>query len=67
MTEARKPSETPYLHIRETEGALFPSAVEITGNAKALLQLREQIDRALGSVAGRRLTYSELTRSDTAN
>jgi hypothetical protein len=45
-----KPSKTPYLHVRETEGALFPSAVEIRGNAKALLQLKKQIDRALESI-----------------
>jgi hypothetical protein len=42
-----KPSETPYLHVQQTEGSLFPYAVEVTGNAKALLQLRQQIDRAL--------------------
>ena len=36
----RKPSETPYLHVRETEGALFPFAVEICGNAKALVRTR---------------------------
>jgi hypothetical protein len=41
-----EPSKTPYLHVRETEGELFPFAVEIVGNAKALLQLRAQIDRA---------------------
>jgi hypothetical protein len=46
----RKPSETPYLHVRETEAALFPFAVEIVGNAKALLQLRKQIDRALEGI-----------------
>lgn len=46
-----KPSETPYLHVRQTKGSLFPFAVEVTGNAKALLQLRQQIDRALKDVA----------------
>lgn len=42
-----EPAKTPYLHIRETEGAIFPFAVEVIGNAKGLLQLRAQIDRAL--------------------
>jgi len=46
-----KPSETPYLHVRQTKGLIFPYAVEVTGNAKALLQLRQQIDRALKDVA----------------
>ena len=45
-----KPSKTPYLHVRETEGALFPFAVEIAGNAQALVQLRKQIDRALEGI-----------------
>ena len=42
-----EPAKTPYLHVRQVEGSLLPSAVEVTGNAKALLQLRTQIDRAL--------------------
>ena len=50
MPEERKPSETPYLHVREMEGMLFPFAIEIRGNARALLQLRKQIDRALGGI-----------------
>jgi hypothetical protein len=41
------PSKTPHLHVRTVEGPLS-EAVTITGNAKALLQLRVQIDRALG-------------------
>jgi hypothetical protein len=41
------PSRTPHLHVRSVEGFLFPEAVAITGNRKALLQLRRQIDRAL--------------------
>ena len=47
MTE---PSKTPYLHVREAEAVLFPFAVEIVGNAKALLRLRKQIDRALEGI-----------------
>ena len=39
-----------YLHVRQTEGSLLAGGVSITGNAKALLQLRTQIDRALGGV-----------------
>jgi hypothetical protein len=42
-------SRTPYLHVRTVEGLLFEEAIAITGNAKALLQLRAQIDRALGN------------------
>jgi hypothetical protein len=42
-----KPSKTPNLHIRSVDGLLFPEAIAITGNAKALLQLRAQIERAL--------------------
>ena len=48
MTE--KPSEIPYLHVRETEGILFSFAIEIRGNRKALLQLRKQIDRELEGI-----------------
>ena len=51
LSAARAPTgEIPYLHVRETEGAMFPLAFEITGNAKALLRLRKQIDRALQGV-----------------
>ena len=46
----RKPSEIPYLHVWETEGTLFPFAVEIVGNARALLQMRRQIDLALKDI-----------------
>lgn len=45
-----EPAKTSYLHVREAEAVLFPHAIEITGNAKALLQLRKQIDRALESI-----------------
>jgi hypothetical protein len=45
-----EPSKTPYLHVREAEAVLFPFAVEIVGNAKALLRLRKQIDRVLKDV-----------------
>ena len=41
------PARTPYLHVRSVEG-LLGGAIAITGNAKALLKLRAQIDRALG-------------------
>jgi transcriptional regulator with XRE-family HTH domain len=41
------PAKTPHLHIRTVEGLLLGEAVAITGGAKALLQLRAQIDRAL--------------------
>ena len=37
----------PYLHVRSVDGFLFAEAIAITGNARALLQLRRQIDRAL--------------------
>jgi hypothetical protein len=40
-------SKTPHLHVRTVESMLFDEAVGIIGNARALLQLREQIDRAL--------------------
>lgn len=42
-----EPAKTPHLHVRTVEGALLGDAIAITGNAKALLQLRAQIDRAL--------------------
>ena len=42
-----KPSRTPHLHVRTVDGFLSPVAVAVTGNARALLQLRRQIDRAL--------------------
>jgi hypothetical protein len=44
---ADKPSKTPYLRFGEVERPIMGPAVEIVGNAKALLQLRGQIDRAL--------------------
>jgi hypothetical protein len=44
---ADKPSKTPYLRFGETERPIMGPALEIVGNAKALLQLRRQIDRAL--------------------
>jgi hypothetical protein len=40
------PANTPHLHVRTVEGVLG-EAIAITGNAKALLQLPAQIDRAL--------------------
>ncbi len=42
-----KPSKTPYLRFGEVERPIMGPAVEIVGNAKALLQLRRQIERAL--------------------
>jgi hypothetical protein len=42
-----KPAKIPHLHVRTVEGLLFEEAIAITGNARALLQLRDQIDRAL--------------------
>ena len=42
-----KPSKTPYLRFGEVERPVMGPAVEIVGNARALLQLRRQIDRAL--------------------
>jgi hypothetical protein len=42
-----KPSKTPYLRFGEAEGPIMGLTVEIIGNARALLQLRRQIDRAL--------------------
>ncbi|MGH3145567.1 MAG: hypothetical protein ACRDTR_07155, partial [Rubrobacter sp.] len=60
-----KPSSgaIPYLHVRQTEGSLLPSGLSITGNTKALVQLRKQIDRALEDAEGYPLddaTYREL-------
>jgi hypothetical protein len=45
-----EPAKTAYLHVREAEAVFFPLAIEITGNAKALLQLRKQIDYALEGI-----------------
>ena len=47
-----EPPKTSYLHVREAEAILFPLAIEITGNAEALLKLRKQIDRALEGIDG---------------
>jgi hypothetical protein len=44
--EAKSP-KTPHLHVRSVEGLLFEEAIAITDNARALLRLRDQIDRAL--------------------
>ena len=49
MDRDEKPSKTPHLHVRSVDGFLFPEAIAITGNAKGLLQLRRQIDRALAA------------------
>jgi hypothetical protein len=40
------PPKSPHLHVRTVDG-LLGEAIAITGSAKALLQLRAQIDRAL--------------------
>ena len=42
-----KPRKTPYVRFGEAERPIMGPAVEIVGNAKTLLQLRTQIDRAL--------------------
>ncbi len=42
-----KPPNTPYLRFDEFERPIMGPAVEIVGNAKGLLSLRRQIDRAL--------------------
>ena len=42
-----KAAKTPHLQVRTVEGLLFEEAIAITGNARALLQLRDRIDRAL--------------------
>jgi hypothetical protein len=42
-----EPPKVPYLRFGEVEPPLMGHAVEIVGNAKALLQLRRQIDWAL--------------------
>jgi hypothetical protein len=42
-----KPPKKPHLHIGSVDGLLFPETIAITGNATALLQLRDQIERAL--------------------
>ena len=43
---AAAPTKASYLHVRTVEG-LLGEAPAITGNAKAFLKLRAQIDRAL--------------------
>ena len=47
---ADKPSQTAYLRFGGTERPIMGPAVEIIGNARALLQLRRQIDRALKDI-----------------
>ena len=42
-----EPPKTPYLRFGEVERPIMGPAVEIVGNARGLLQLRAQIDRAL--------------------
>jgi hypothetical protein len=44
-----KTQKQPHLHIRNVEGFLFPEAIALTGNATALLKLRDQIERSLAS------------------
>jgi hypothetical protein len=41
-----EPAKTLHLHVRTVEG-LLGEAIAITGSARALLKLRDQIDRAL--------------------
>ena len=45
-----KPSRTSYLRFGEAERPIMGPAVEIVGNARGLLQLRRQIDRALKDI-----------------
>ena len=45
-----EPPKTPYLRFGEVERPIMGPAVDIVGNAKGLLQLRRQIDRALRDV-----------------
>jgi hypothetical protein len=45
-----EPPKTPYLRFGEVERPIMGPAVEIVGNAKGLLQLRRQIDRALKDI-----------------
>ena len=47
---ADKPSKTPYLRFGETERPIMGPAVEIVGNARGLLQLRAQLDKALKDI-----------------
>lgn len=49
MDHDEKPAKTPHLHVRSVDGFFSAEAIAITGNAKALLQLRRQIDRALAN------------------
>ena len=42
----------PYLHVRSVDGFLFAEAIAITCNARTLLRLRRQIDRALANPGG---------------
>ena len=58
MTETRKPSETPYLHIRPPRrvvgvgGEGDRPVARLYANRAGLLALREQIDRALAAEEG---------------
>jgi hypothetical protein len=45
-----RPVKTSYLRFGEAERPIMGPAVEIVGNAKALLQMRRQIDRALKDI-----------------
>jgi len=47
---AEKPNKISYLRFGEAESPIMDPTVEIVGNARALLQLRRQIDRALKEV-----------------
>ncbi len=57
MTGARKPSETPYLHVRPPKrvvgvGGEGDPVAKVYGNKAGLLKLRDQIDAALALEEG---------------
>ena len=69
MKEERKPSETPYLHVRAPKrvvgvgGEGDRAVARICGNRAGLLALREQVDRALEideGMASERTHYLEV-------
>ena len=63
MERDGEPSKTSHLHVRSVDGFLFPEAIAITGNAKALLRLRRQIDRALAD-RGEKVSIEEEIYND---
>ena len=72
MTQGRKPSETPYLHVRPpgrivgVGGEGDRPVARIYANRAGLLKLREQVDRALTAEEGMASEATHYRETDEA-